>query len=62
MIDRITICMFDKTRALYLADYLSSYGISVKEVVVFLNRRCTIIMFGDEAEIMNLVYQFHDDY
>lgn len=62
MIERITIHVFDKTRALYLADYLSSYGINVKEVVIFLNRRCIIIMFGDEAEIMNLVYQFHEDY
>lgn len=62
MIGRITIHMFDRLRALYLADFLSTYGIDVKEVVILENKRCIIAMWGDETEIMNLVYQFHEDY
>lgn len=62
MKERITIHMRDKLRAFYLADFLSTYGIDVKEVLVLRNRLCIIIMWGDETEIMNLVYQFHEDY
>lgn len=62
MKDRITIHMYDRLRALYLADFLSTYGIDVKEVVILENKCCIIIMWGDETEIMNLVYQFHEDY
>ena len=62
MKDRITIHMYDRFRAFYLADFLSTYGIDVEEVVIFEKKRCIIIMWGDETEIMNLVYQFHEDY
>lgn len=62
MKDRVTIHMYDRFRAFYLADFLSTYGIDVEEVVIFENKRCIIIMWGDETEIMNLVYQFHEDY
>mgnify|MGYP006896615418 CR=1 FL=1 len=62
MKDRITIHMYDRLRAFYLADFLSTYGIDVEEVVIFEKKCCMIIMWGDETEIMNLVYQFHEDY
>lgn len=62
MIQRITIHIYDKLRALYMADYLSTYGIEVKEVVILINSRCIIIMTGDEEDVMNLVQQFHEDY
>ena len=63
MKDRVTIHMYDdRLRAFYLADFLSTYGIDVEEVSIFEKKCCIIIMWGDETEIMNLVYQFHEDY
>ena len=64
MIERITIYMFDKTRALYLADYFMNYSHSawVMQVVISIHGKCEISLFGDKTEVMNLVYQFHEDY
>lgn len=64
MIERITIQMYDKTRALYLADYLMTYSLCtwVTQVVISIHGVCNISMLGDKTEIMNLVYQFHEDY
>lgn len=64
MIEHITIQMYDKTRALYLADYLMSYSYStwVTQVVISIHGKCEISLFGNKKVVMNLVYQFHEDY
>lgn len=64
MIEHITIQMYDKTRALYLADYLMSYSHStwVSQVVISIHGKCEISLFGNKKVVMNLVYQFHEDY
>lgn len=62
MIERITIHMYDKLRALYLADYLAVYGVEVSQIVISVNGRCVISIIGDKTHIMNIVYQFHEDY
>lgn len=64
MIERITIHVFDKTRALYLADYLMHYGNSiwVTQVVISIHGICRISLIGDKTDVTNLVYQFHEDY
>lgn len=63
MIEHITIQMYDKTRALYLADYLITYSHTwVKQVVISIHGKCEISLFGNKKVVMNLVYQFHEDY
>lgn len=64
MIEQITIQMYDKTRAFYLADYLMSYSynIWVTQVVISIHGKCVISLFGDKKDVMKLVYQFHEDY
>lgn len=64
MIERITIHMYDKSRALYLADYLMnySYSIWVSQVVISIHGKCVISLVGDKTDVMNLVYQFHENY
>lgn len=56
--------MYDKTRALYLADYLMHYGNSiwVTQVIISIHGICRISLIGDKTDVMNLVYQFHEDY
>lgn len=64
MIARITIHMYDKLRALYLADYLMHYGNSiwVSQVVISIHGISRISLIGDKTEVINLVYQFHENY
>lgn len=64
MIEPITIYMFDKMRALYLADYLMHYSYStwVTQVVISINGTCKISLVGCKKVVMNLIYQFHEDY
>ena len=64
MIEHITIQMYDKMRAFYLADYLMSYSynIWVSQIVISIHGKCVISLFGDKKDVMNLVYQFHEDY
>ena len=54
--------LYDKKRALHLADYLAEYGIEVEEVNISTDGRCEIVCFGNHDEIQNTVAQFNEDY
>ena len=47
------VYVYDKQRALNMADYLAEYGIEVEEVNISTDGRCEIVCFGNETEIKN---------
>ena len=56
------VYVYDKQRALHMADYLSEYGIEVEEVNISTDGRCEIVCFDNETVVKNTVTQFNEDY